>query len=237
MNAYHDQHILDQIEKKLSQVIKDPNLLDSEVKLLSISVDSWRMFPMLADVLNSLLENVSKEKEHQIGIVIKLMEQKKTYSNAFQQPFGNISPASKNVEVAFFACPTSPAQTTADDHLIIPYGIDLCGEDDLVFLRKIYHIIINRLDDSDFSVSNLVYELGMSRTKVHQKMKKILGRSTSSYIRFIRVREALERLKKGQFSISEIAYSVGFKDPSYFTRSFVDEFGLRPSEVEVLALA
>jgi AraC-like DNA-binding protein len=31
--------------------------------------------------------------------------------------------------------------------------------------------------------------------------------------------------------VSEIAYEVGFNDPSWFSRAFKEEFGISPSEV------
>ena len=46
-----------------------------------------------------------------------------------------------------------------------------------------------------------------------------------------RLHKALELLKSTDLQISEIAYDVGFSDPSYFTRMFRQEFGKAPGEV------
>ena len=46
-----------------------------------------------------------------------------------------------------------------------------------------------------------------------------------------RLHKALELLRSTDLQISEIAYDVGFSDPSYFTRMFRQEFGKAPGEV------
>ena len=33
-------------------------------------------------------------------------------------------------------------------------------------------------------------------------------------------------------NISEVAYEVGFTTPSYFTKRFKEEYGIKPGEVE-----
>ena len=53
----------------------------------------------------------------------------------------------------------------------------------------------------------------------------------SSFVRSIRLNTAcrLMREKRG-IRISELAYSVGFNDPKYFSQCFRKEFGLTPGE-------
>jgi AraC-like DNA-binding protein len=61
-------------------------------------------------------------------------------------------------------------------------------------------------------------------------LKALTGRSVSIYIRTIRLHRAKEMLQSTDLNISEIAYEVGFKDPSYFTRQYREEFGITPSQ-------
>ena len=56
------------------------------------------------------------------------------------------------------------------------------------------------------------------------------GLSTAEYIRSIRLKKAAILLQNGNFTISEVMYSVGFSNASYFTRAFSTEFGKTPSE-------
>ena len=97
------------------------------------------------------------------------------------------------------------------------------------FLLKIQHIIEGKLSDSQFAITDLAEEMGMSRTQLHRKMKALTGKSSQLYVRSIRLHKAKDLLVTGKFNVSEVAYQVGFSDPNYFSRAFDQEFGQRPS--------
>ena len=69
---------------------------------------------------------------------------------------------------------------------------------------------------------------------MHMKVKKITGLSTTEFIKKIRLSEANKLLKENSLTVSEIAYRVGFNDPSYFSRSFRKMFGKNPSEINTV---
>ena len=68
-----------------------------------------------------------------------------------------------------------------------------------------------------------------------RKMKAIIGCSASEFIRQYRIKKANEYLKAGKGSVSEIAYSVGFNNLSYFTKSFKEVYKINPSEVQEMS--
>jgi signal transduction histidine kinase/DNA-binding response OmpR family regulator len=96
------------------------------------------------------------------------------------------------------------------------------------FLNKIYEIINENLDDSNFSVDELASELSMSRTSLHRKVKMMFNIPTGEIIKIYRLKKAAELLKKN-YSISEVAYMTGFNSPSYFTKCFKEYFGKTPN--------
>jgi DNA-binding response OmpR family regulator len=100
-----------------------------------------------------------------------------------------------------------------------------------VFVENVRKVILERIDDNEYSITQLCRDLGLSRTQLHNKLKAVTGRSASLFIRYIRLHESLKLLKQGELNVSEVAYSVGFKDPSYFSRTFADEFGYPPSKL------
>ena len=53
--------------------------------------------------------------------------------------------------------------------------------------------------------------------------------SISSFMRKVKLKNALELLIQSELTISEIAYKVGFNDPGYFTKCFNKEYGQSPS--------
>lgn len=97
------------------------------------------------------------------------------------------------------------------------------------FVEKVEKILLNHLEDEDFSIDELARELHLSRSQVHRKIKALTGMSTSIYIRHIRLQKAKELLTSTELSVSEIAYRTGFKTPIYFSQVFKEVFGESPS--------
>ena len=69
----------------------------------------------------------------------------------------------------------------------------------------------------------------MSRSQVHRKIKSLTGKSPSFYMRKLRLLKRKEMIEAKIGNISEIAYSVGFSSPAYFTKCFKEDFGYPPS--------
>ena len=99
------------------------------------------------------------------------------------------------------------------------------------FMSKVLQVIQTHLAEEEFSIEQFGKEVGMSRMQLHRKLKALTGKSASNYLRSIRLNKAKKMIEEQKGSISEIAYSVGFSSPQYFTRSFKDEFGYPPSEM------
>ncbi|MEZ4687318.1 MAG: helix-turn-helix domain-containing protein [Bacteroidia bacterium] len=100
------------------------------------------------------------------------------------------------------------------------------------FIRKLQHILDEHLLDTDFGITGFCNELGMSRSQLYQKVKALTGRSTSIYIRFLRLNKARKLLQNSQLNVAEVAYQVGFSDPKYFSRTYQQEFGEPPSQTK-----
>ncbi len=101
-----------------------------------------------------------------------------------------------------------------------------------LFLSKIHELVEGNISDDSFGIPQLCRGLGMSRSQIYRKLIALTGKSTSHYINYIRLHKAQELLKSSDLNVSEVAYDVGFTDPSYFTRLFTKEFGYPPSEVK-----
>ncbi|MEM8566634.1 MAG: tetratricopeptide repeat protein [Bacteroidota bacterium] len=116
------------------------------------------------------------------------------------------------------------------EFLTAPSADDIVSVDDL-FLKNAVKSLEKELDNHEFSVDQFARELAMSRAQLHRKLKAIIGCSTSEFIRHYRIKKANEFLKSGKGTVSEIAYSVGFNNLSYFTKSFKAVYKISPSEV------
>ena len=98
------------------------------------------------------------------------------------------------------------------------------------FLEKLGTVMEKYLSDTGFSTDAFASEMGMSRMQLHRKLKTLLGVSTTEFIRNERLKAAAELMKKGHNNVSEIAYTVGFNDVSYFSKCFKELYDVTPSE-------
>lgn len=99
------------------------------------------------------------------------------------------------------------------------------------FLQKVTKTIKDNLDNELFSVEKLSQEVGFSRSQLHRKLKALSNKSANQFIVEIRLNEAKRMLEYKVGTVSEIAYSVGYTNMSFFTKSFKEKFGILPSKV------
>ncbi|MCU0407986.1 MAG: helix-turn-helix domain-containing protein [Bacteroidales bacterium] len=97
-------------------------------------------------------------------------------------------------------------------------------------IRKLTDIILSNLRDQDFGVEKLAKEAGMSRFTLNRKLRAARNQDVSQFIRSVRLQKAMEMLKNSEGTISEIAFSVGFGSPAYFTKCFHDYYGYPPGK-------
>ena len=100
------------------------------------------------------------------------------------------------------------------------------------FMQRLTNEIESRLSDSELDIEQLATQLGMSRAGLYRKIKASTGQSPVALVRYIRLHKAQQLLEKGDATIQEIAYEVGFATPSYFAKCFKDEFGMSPAEYQ-----
>ncbi len=98
------------------------------------------------------------------------------------------------------------------------------------FMNKVLEVIEGHISEEEFSIEQFGKEVGMSRVQLHRKLKALSGKSASQFIRSVKLSRAKKMIGERKGNISEIAYSVGFSSPTYFTRCFKDEFGFAPSD-------
>ena len=109
--------------------------------------------------------------------------------------------------------------------------LDLPNERDKTFIYEITQYIEDHISDPELSVYDLYEVTAMSRTPFYHKIKYLTGLSPSEFIKSIRLKKAKTLLKNKAYNISEVAYSVGFSDPKYFSTSFKKYFGQSPSKL------
>ena len=98
------------------------------------------------------------------------------------------------------------------------------------FLNRVLEIVEKNLSNENFSAENFAENIGMSKTHLNRKLNALTDTSANEFIRNYRLKKAARLLSSKSGNISEIAYEVGFSNPSYFAESFKKLFGYSPSE-------
>ncbi len=113
--------------------------------------------------------------------------------------------------------------------IIVPSEVTSSSVDEK-FVSKALEVVKKNMEDEEFGVVELGQELNMSRSNLHRKLKAITGKSSTDFIRTIRLKEAAAKLISTDDQIAEIAYKVGFNSSSYFIKSFKKEFNMSPGQ-------
>lgn len=83
--------------------------------------------------------------------------------------------------------------------------------------------------NADLDLDTMVSKIGVSRTKINDILKSELGFTFSTYLNKLRLTEASRLLAESKdANVAEIAYSVGYKNVSYFNKLFKEEYGCTP---------
>ena len=96
-------------------------------------------------------------------------------------------------------------------------------------LAGIAQVVEENLSSLELNGAFVSSQCGMSEKQLYRLLKKHLGITASEYIRNVRMQKAAMLLSQGYFTVSEVAYMVGFSAPSYFSKCFQDHFGMAPS--------
>ncbi len=98
------------------------------------------------------------------------------------------------------------------------------------FLEKVIEKITLNLEETDFNSEELAQALGISQRQLYRKLKGITGNTVHEFITKVKMNQAEELLRNSDLSISQIAYKLGFSEPSNFSRTFSKHFGCSPSQ-------
>lgn len=98
------------------------------------------------------------------------------------------------------------------------------------FLNKAIHLIEDHISDPGYVIEIFVQDMGMSRSMLYRKLQELTGQSPHEFISGVKFKYAAQQLLSGEYTISEVAYMVGFNDPRYFSRSFRKKFNRTPTE-------
>jgi len=79
-------------------------------------------------------------------------------------------------------------------------------------------------------MDELANRVGLSRSRFYDLFQLCTGFSPRAYLDMLCVETAISRLSSGEGKISEVSAELGFSAQSNFTRFFLNQVGVAPSE-------
>jgi signal transduction histidine kinase/DNA-binding response OmpR family regulator len=102
---------------------------------------------------------------------------------------------------------------------------------ELEWLEQIENIVKRELRNKQFTIEDIAYEIHISKRQFARKIKQITGLTPSAYIRNIRLQEARTIFEtQDSYTVTEVSFSVGFENVSYFSKIYQETFGKNPKE-------
>jgi transcriptional regulator GlxA family with amidase domain len=84
--------------------------------------------------------------------------------------------------------------------------------------------------DKDLSVEALAERIHLCPRQFTRRFKDEFNSTPAAFVQRLRLDEARERLAAAEYTVENIAASVGFSDPDSFRRAFVQRFGVAPTQ-------
>jgi signal transduction histidine kinase/DNA-binding response OmpR family regulator len=98
------------------------------------------------------------------------------------------------------------------------------------FINRLRTVVEQNISDHTLSIEKLADEMQLSKTQLLRKLRDLVGKSPSDFIKDIRIRRAAEMITHNVATITHVSYSVGFNDQSYFAKCFKKQFGTTPTQ-------
>jgi AraC-like DNA-binding protein len=89
--------------------------------------------------------------------------------------------------------------------------------------------------NKDVNIDDLASQVGLSRSRFYDLFQVCTGRSPRSYLDLLCVESAIAKLSSGHARIADVSAELGFSAQSNFTRFFLNQVGIPPSEYRRVA--
>ncbi|MGJ8658000.1 MAG: helix-turn-helix domain-containing protein [Akkermansiaceae bacterium] len=84
--------------------------------------------------------------------------------------------------------------------------------------------------DEALNLKDLSQHLGCSSQYISRIFSENTGKTLTLSLRSIRINKAAELLNSGDYNVTEAAMEVGYSSLSHFTKVFISEKGVKPSQ-------
>lgn len=99
------------------------------------------------------------------------------------------------------------------------------------FLDELDAHLTTEFSRPDLTLSDIAEALHLSDRQLRRKVTALTGASPSDRLRHLRLAHARDLLRAGTHTVKQVAFAVGYKNESAFSRAFSQHFGTAPSSL------
>lgn len=96
-------------------------------------------------------------------------------------------------------------------------------------LERILQYIGDNLHDP-LTIAEICHKFSMSRSSLQILFKENLNQTPKKYISELKLERSCQLLREGRYTVSEIAFMLGFNSIHYFSRAFTKKYNMAPSD-------
>ena len=93
--------------------------------------------------------------------------------------------------------------------------------------------IMTYIDDNihePLTIAEICHKFSLSRSSLQILFKENLNQTPKKYISELKLEKSCQLLREGRYTVSEIAFMLGFNSIHYFSRAFTQKYSMAPSE-------
>jgi AraC-like DNA-binding protein len=118
-----------------------------------------------------------------------------------------------------------------DNYSMFLNDFDCLNEKDRLLIQSLINDVLSNLN-YEINIYDMAYKYNFSEKSFTRKLKYLINKTPSQFIKTIKLKKAKEMIKNSLFStVSEVSYAIGYNDTYYFTKIFLNEFGISPKQL------
>ena len=110
------------------------------------------------------------------------------------------------------------------------YNGQVVENSDKTFMVKLTNVIEDNISMEHMSLDFIAGSLGVSKSELYNRIKRLTSLSPVEFIRNIKLRKAAHLLRTTSQTVQEVMYKSGFNNRSYFYKHFTTKYSKSPRE-------
>lgn len=107
-------------------------------------------------------------------------------------------------------------------------SVKVFNSEDEQFLHLLIEAVERLIASSELNIDSLGKHLGMSRSRLYRRVTELTGSSANNLIQELRMQKAFRLIRNNYGNVTQVAFEVGYGNPSYFAKNFQKRFGILP---------